>query len=83
MTELGHFEENLVALDREIIRAAQCAVIDPNDERVMSELLADRGGGAGTPIQRARLRLRGLILLKHKIAIDALLRHVDRLTRAV
>jgi hypothetical protein len=83
MTELRHFQENLVALDREIIRAAQCAFIDPTDERVMSKLLADREGSAVTPAQRARLRLRGLILLKHKVAIDALLSHVDRLTRAV
>jgi len=82
MTELGHLEENLRALDREIIRAARGAVMDPTDELVMAELLAGPVGSAATPAERARQRLRGLFLLKHKVAADVLLIRADRVAQA-
>jgi hypothetical protein len=59
---LEHYPDDLSAINREILRAALIARVDLNDEHVLREVRQQDVAHGETPEQRARERLRGLLL---------------------
>jgi hypothetical protein len=68
---LEHYPDDLSAVNREILRAALIARVDLNDEHVLREVRQQDVAHGETPEQRARERLRGL-LLRDKLETEEL-----------
>lgn len=72
MSELEHYPDDLSAINREIMRAALVAGIDLNDERALRELRQHEVEHGDAPEERARERLRGLLILRDKLETEEL-----------